>query len=64
MDLTLQGLQTNGKFFSNFGIIFQISYNFLNNSGVGSIGGEGICANSTHSSFKTNWAPLNQAPLI
>ena len=30
MDLTRHGLQTNEKFlFSNFGIIFRISYNFL-----------------------------------
>ena len=29
MDLTRQALQTNVKLFSNFGIIFQISYNFL-----------------------------------
>ena len=27
--LTRQALQTNGKFFSNFGIIFRIGYNFL-----------------------------------
>ena len=31
MDLTRQPLQTNGELFSNFGIIFRISYNFLNN---------------------------------
>ena len=35
MDLTLQALQTNGKLFSNFGIIILISYNIQNNSGVG-----------------------------
>ena len=29
MDLTQQALQTNGKLFSNFGIFFRISYNFL-----------------------------------
>ena len=35
MDFTRQALQTNVKFFSNFGILFRISYIFLNNSGVG-----------------------------
>ena len=35
MDLTRQAQQTNVKVFSYFGIIFRISYNFLNNSGVG-----------------------------
>ena len=35
MDLIRQALQTNGKLFSNFGIIFRISYHFFkNNSGV------------------------------
>ena len=29
MDLTRLALQTNGKLFSNFGIIFRISYNFF-----------------------------------
>ena len=29
MDLTQQALQTNGKLFSNFGIIFRISYTFF-----------------------------------
>ena len=29
MDLSRQALQTNGKLLSNFGIIFQINYNFL-----------------------------------
>ena len=34
MDLTQQALQTNGKLFSNIGIIFRISYNFYNKSDV------------------------------
>ena len=29
MDLSRQALQTNGKLFSNFGIIFRISYIFF-----------------------------------
>ena len=29
MDLTRQALQTNGKLFPNFGIIFRIGYNFF-----------------------------------
>ena len=28
MDLTRQALQTNGKLYPNFGIIFRIGYNF------------------------------------
>ena len=32
--LSERALETNGKLFSNFGIIFRIRYNFLNNSGV------------------------------
>ena len=35
MDLTQQALQTNVKLFSNFRIIFRISYKFWNNIGVG-----------------------------
>ena len=29
MDLTRQALETDGKLFSNFGIIFRINHNFL-----------------------------------
>ena len=35
MDLTQQALQTNGRLFLNFVIIFRISYFFSHNSGVG-----------------------------
>ena len=35
MDSSRQALQTDEKLFSNFGIIFRISYIFYNNSDVG-----------------------------
>ena len=60
MDLTQRALQANGKLFSNFGIIFQISYNCLKYYWCcvyASDVGEAFVLNSTHSSlicpFKT-----------
>ena len=52
MNLFLRALQTNGKLFSNFGIIFRMTTFFFNNSGVGVMHarwGEAFVLNSTGS---------------
>ena len=56
MDLSRQALQTYGKFFSNFGVMFRINYHFKNNSDVGFMHarwGEPFVLISTRSSFLT-----------
>ena len=51
MDLTRQALQSNGKLFSNFGIIILMNYTFLNNNGIvfSKRGGEAFMLISTRS---------------